>query len=363
MPPKKWMMAALRCRLLGVATAEDHVGKQQAETRTRVGFDQENQRLALRGSLLDAERGEDAMVDGVVEEQHLGRLDQDRGKRDKTGADQGVNARAERRRNMLNNRADDREGDHGEDHAEDTGREVVDQHLEAWTDLAVDEPVELLNRPAAERPHQHGAEEHRNVGANDDASRDDGTHNGAALAIDQLAAGIAQEKRQKIGDHRTDKLGEELVREPAGRDEESSNDAPGDKRANIGHHHAAQEAAHLLDAHLEIGGRSVAPSGCGYMPCPRNSSTKSLSRRRRRPKDWRINDPVAANELRRRNTSSQQGAASGRLSLEPLRSSVPTLYSPDQEIREHRSERPQTFRLQHISIVVLTGSRSIMIKT
>jgi hypothetical protein len=42
---------------------------------------QEQDRLALLGGLLDAERGQDPVVDGVVQEQHLGGLDDEAGQR------------------------------------------------------------------------------------------------------------------------------------------------------------------------------------------------------------------------------------------------------------------------------------------
>ena len=46
----------------------------------------------LFGGLLDAQRREDAVVDGVVQEQDLGRFDEDGGERQQTVGDQEVDA-------------------------------------------------------------------------------------------------------------------------------------------------------------------------------------------------------------------------------------------------------------------------------
>ena len=83
------------------------------------------------------------------------------------------------------------------DAAEDAGAEVVDQHLEAGPDPLLDEPVEQLEEVGGERADDHRAEEHRDVGADDDAHRGDRADDGAALAVDQPAAGVADEDRQQ----------------------------------------------------------------------------------------------------------------------------------------------------------------------
>lgn len=60
-------------------TAEEHVGQQDAQAGAGVGFEQEQDGLALVQRLLDAQRCQYAVVDGVVQEEDLGRLDEDAG--------------------------------------------------------------------------------------------------------------------------------------------------------------------------------------------------------------------------------------------------------------------------------------------
>ena len=91
-----------------------------------------------------------------------------------------------------------------QEHAPDAGGEVVDQHLEAGPDLAVPERVDLLHRPAAERAHDHGAHEHRDLGAGDDAHGRDRADHATAGVVEHLAAGVADQDRQQVGDHRAD---------------------------------------------------------------------------------------------------------------------------------------------------------------
>ena len=101
--------------------------------------------------------------------------------------------------------------------ADDAGGEVVDQHLEAGLDPVLEELVEQLEQVRGERADDHRAEEHRHVGADDDAHGGDGADHGAALAVDQPAAGVADQDRQQHGDHRVDQLGEvSLGSQPVG---------------------------------------------------------------------------------------------------------------------------------------------------
>ena len=97
MPPKNWMIAAAGAVLLASPVPKIAVGEQQAEAGPGVRLEQEQDRLALLGRLVDAERGEHAVVDGVVEEQHLGRLDDEAGQRQQAVVDQPVHRRCRAR--------------------------------------------------------------------------------------------------------------------------------------------------------------------------------------------------------------------------------------------------------------------------
>jgi hypothetical protein len=104
-------------------------------------------------------------------------------------------------------------------------------------DLAVPDGVEVLHRPAAEGAHDHGAHEHGDVGTGDDTHRGDGADDTASHVVEQLSAGVADEQGQQVGDHRADHGCQGFVRQPAGGDEEGGDKAPGDKGADVGHHH------------------------------------------------------------------------------------------------------------------------------
>ncbi|MNI75591.1 hypothetical protein D3C73_1317580 [compost metagenome] len=88
-------------RSLRGAAAKEHIRQQDAEARAGVGFEEEKHRLALLQRLLDAQRRQHAMVDGVVEEQDLGRLNEDAGQREESVVDEELDhvpcAGAERR--------------------------------------------------------------------------------------------------------------------------------------------------------------------------------------------------------------------------------------------------------------------------
>ena len=127
-------------------------------------------------------------------------------------------------------------------------REVVDQHLEAGLDLVLDQPVEQLEDVRGQRADDHRAEEHRHVGADDDAHRGDRADDGAALAVHQPAAGVADQDRQQDGDHRADELGEvSLGSQPVGMNRAVIR-PQAMNAADVGHDHAGEVAADALDA-------------------------------------------------------------------------------------------------------------------
>ncbi|MPM51738.1 hypothetical protein SDC9_98489 [bioreactor metagenome] len=112
--------------------------------------------------------------------------------------------------------------------------------------MVLDQLVEPFEDPRGQRPHDHGAEEHRHRGADDDAHRRDGADHGTALAVDRTAAGVADQQREQVGDDRVDHLGQVGVRGPPGRDDEGGEQAPGDERTDVRHDHPGQEPTELL---------------------------------------------------------------------------------------------------------------------
>ncbi len=265
-----------RSRGAGHALAEQHEGEQQAETGAGVGLEEEEDRLAVLERFVRAERREDTVVDRVVEEEDLGRLDEDRRERQQAVVDEGLDevpGDIGERHDQLG--ANDEEPEAGENQTPDASGEVVDEHLEAGLDLAVPERVDLLHRPAAERAHDHGTHEHWDAGARDDAHCGDGSDDATTGVVNHLAAGVANEDRQQVGDHRADDAALGVVApatdlrnpavvsqatvaagvEPAGLDEQGGDEAPGDEGADVGHDHVGQERPELL--HMDTSGRAL----------------------------------------------------------------------------------------------------------
>ncbi len=165
-------------RLLGGAATEHHVGQQHAHARARIRFDQEEDGATLLGGLLDPQRREDAVVDGVVEEQDLGRFDEDGGEGQQVVVHQEADTARQHAGEHLDEGTDHEEGEDGQQHADETGGEVVDQHLETALDASIHRLVEALDGPAAEGANHHGTHEHGDVGTDDDPHGGDGAHHG-----------------------------------------------------------------------------------------------------------------------------------------------------------------------------------------
>ena len=107
--------------------------------------------------------------------------------------------------------------------------------------------VEPADRISRQRTHDHRADEHRNIAADDHADGGNGADHPAPLPGDVAPCGVGDQQRQEVGQHRPDQLCELSVGPPSLRDEKRGDESPRDERADIGHDHAAQGPAELLD--------------------------------------------------------------------------------------------------------------------
>jgi hypothetical protein len=260
------------CARLGDADTEDREREEQTEAGAGVRLDEEEEGLArLTRRLLRADRGEHAVVDGVVEEEDLARLDEDRDEGQEAETDEPVDRCLERVAQGGDDGSEGEDARDREDRRQDTGREVVDEHLEAGLDLAGPQLVDLLHEPRGERAHDHRAEEHRDRRAGDHTDSRDRADDTTAGVVDHTATRVGDEEGQEVGDHRTDETGPDatigrfattedwgvlpapgldraVLTEPAGRDEHRGDEAPRDERADVRHDHAAEERAEALDS-------------------------------------------------------------------------------------------------------------------
>ena len=71
---------------------EEPVGQEDARAGTGIGFNHIEDGLARFGDLFRTEGSEDAMVDGVVQEQDLSRFDEDADEREDASLEQDLDA-------------------------------------------------------------------------------------------------------------------------------------------------------------------------------------------------------------------------------------------------------------------------------
>lgn len=171
-------------RLARITAAEKPAGQQYAQPGPGIRLQQEHDRLPGFAGLLDADRREDAVVQGIIEEQHLGRLDQKRHERQQSVADHDLHAVADQQRQPRHRTADDPIAQYGQQHTEDAYREIAHEHLEARLYASLRKFVEPPDRIPAQRAHDHGSDEHRDVAADDDAHGGNGPDYPAAFAGD-----------------------------------------------------------------------------------------------------------------------------------------------------------------------------------
>ena len=133
---------------LGTALAHQAVCQQDAKARARVCFQQEENGLACFLHLLDAHRGENTVVNSIVQEQHLCRFHKNRSHRQQAVVNQHTYTGSHGIGQGCNNRADGFHGNQCQHGCQNSQGEVVHQHLEARLDMAVHGLVKLLDNPS-----------------------------------------------------------------------------------------------------------------------------------------------------------------------------------------------------------------------
>ena len=97
----------------GLTLAGHTVGQQQPQAGAGVGLDHKEDGLAHLHSLFGADGGEDAVVDGVVEKEHFGRLHQHGGEGQQTVVHQQAHPGPQHIGDLYAGRADGKDGQHG----------------------------------------------------------------------------------------------------------------------------------------------------------------------------------------------------------------------------------------------------------
>ncbi len=242
-----------RGRCLRESAAEDRVRQQDAKTGTRVGLQQEEDRLALCQGLLGAQRRQDSVVDRVVQEEDLGRFYEDARQRQQPVIDQEFHSCACSIAESRYQRSNTEEPHNAHGGRDDPRGEVIDQHLEPGLDPAFPDLVEFLHDESGQRAHDHGPNEHRDIRTHDDTHGGCGADYAATDTVNHFATGVTDQQRQQVGNHRFNQCPQGLIRKEAVRNEQGGDDSPGNERPDIGHNHAGEERPEFLDADPQTG--------------------------------------------------------------------------------------------------------------
>ena len=233
-------------RFLRSSLAIQPVCQKHAEARSRVGAQQEEDRLSGLRRLLDAQRSEDTLGNSVIQEQHSRRLHEDRVKNHQALIHQPLHTGREECIQSLENRSCDGLCQQAEHHTDNTDGEIVHQHLEAGRNLAIDQLVKFLNDPAAQGTQNHRACQHGNAGTHDTAHGQQRAHDTTTFLVYKLAAGVAHQKWQQIFQNRILQLCKKFIWKPASRYKHGSQETPGYKCSDIRQNHRRQKATQRL---------------------------------------------------------------------------------------------------------------------
>ena len=226
------------------------VCKQDTKARSRISLQHVHDGLAGLGCLLYADRRENTVVDRIVQEKHLRRLDEDCRERKEICVRKSFNACREDRKDRCHERADEEVSENRDQHTEDTHGKVVDQHLKACRHMAVHRLIELFDDEACEGAHDHGAHEHRlslcSVNPCDRAHDCDRADDASSLTADEIAALCGDQDREYEEKHIRVNGCKTLIRNPAVRNKKCRDEAPCDKRADIRHDHCGKKLSESL---------------------------------------------------------------------------------------------------------------------
>ncbi len=204
--------------------------------------------------LFDADRGEDSVIYGVVEEQHLCRLYDYGNQRQKFMRDYSLGCCAENCCEPFDSTSYYAESENREQHSDDADGKVVDQHLESAFNPSLDEIVEFLDGDSAERTHYHCSDEHRDICSGYDSDCCDCSRDATSVACDIFTGGVGYENRQKVVQCRGYYLCQMFVRQPSGRDEKCGDESPGNECPYVRHYHRAHRAPrshqNILESHI-----------------------------------------------------------------------------------------------------------------
>ncbi len=231
------------CGFPCAALSKQAVGQQQSQTRSGVGFNQEEDGLPGFRHLVHAHGCEHAVVDGVVQEQHLGGFHDHAGQPQQSvvhqEGDPGFQGTVERQAHRF----DGQTAKNRQDGAENAGGEVREQHLETLRGARLDVGIHFLHAPSAEGTGNHGTDEHRRFGPGGDTRRGTGTYDGSPVPIHHFAPGIGNQDRQQKPLHGGDKGVQRFIRTPARGNEQCGDDSPGNEDGDIRHDHSRKEPA------------------------------------------------------------------------------------------------------------------------
>lgn len=190
------------------------------------------------------------MVNGVVEEEHFARLNEESHERQKAVCDQPVDGDREDADQPHDDRSECEESNDHQDRPQNTEREVVDHHFQTGFDAVGKHRVNFLQTPCRERTHDHGAGKHVDFRAKNDAHCRESTDDTAAPSVNVASSGVGDQSRHQILHGRSDKLVQCFIRQPAGRNKERCKNTPSNENTDIGHDFRTEEGTEFLDSYF-----------------------------------------------------------------------------------------------------------------
>ena len=117
------------------------------------------------------------MVDGIIEEHNLCRLNKDRDQRQHIVVLKIYHTRLKKLCNPRDCTANTQISDNSKQHTDNTEREVIDKHLKACAHLAINSLIKLLDYPRRKWSHNHCTDKHRHICTNNNTRSGNSAYN------------------------------------------------------------------------------------------------------------------------------------------------------------------------------------------
>ena len=143
------------------------------------------------------------MIDRIVQEQYLCRLNKDRNQRKQAMANQDIDTSCQNSQDTTHHRTNNRIPQDCQQHSDDTCRKVVDQHFKSGRHMTIHQLIKFFNTKTCQRSHNHCSHKHCDRSITHNGTNNcDRTYYTTSVAAHHFSTCGCDQNRNQISQHR-----------------------------------------------------------------------------------------------------------------------------------------------------------------